>query len=241
MRSVLLTAASKTAIRRRRGSSSTTIATRSTSGSASIQSWTMPSPNGPSRSTVGGTIPQPRRLGDEERRHLAPGQRPVREVVERPLADDRLVDAGGLEVATGAGHGRARGEHRVVGRDPQPPDDLDLAARAGARAPSSTASTGIGRPSSSIETAASSSPSSSRRIVLGRPRSRSSTSAPSSADRGVVLGRLVHAARSVEEVAVAARADVALRVQRLAAQRARRPAAATTRAPGRRTPARRAA
>ena len=59
MRSVLFMAASKTAIRRSRGSSSTTIATTSTVGSTSIQSWSVPSPNGPSRRIVGGTIPQP--------------------------------------------------------------------------------------------------------------------------------------------------------------------------------------
>ena len=50
------------------------------SASARIQSWTMPSPNGPSRRTVGGTMSQPRRPRDGERRHLAPGEGPVREV-----------------------------------------------------------------------------------------------------------------------------------------------------------------
>ena len=59
LRSVLLIAASKTAIRRSRGSSSTTIATTSTVGSGSMYAWSMPSPNGPSRRTVGGTMPQP--------------------------------------------------------------------------------------------------------------------------------------------------------------------------------------
>ena len=106
MRSVLLTAASNTAIRRSRGSSSTTIPTTSTASSTSIQAWTMPSPNGPSRSTVGGTMPQPLASRDEERRDLAPGQRPVREVVERPLADGRLVD--GLNRRGGSGGGQIR-------------------------------------------------------------------------------------------------------------------------------------
>ena len=59
LRSVLFMTASRTAIRRSRGSSSTTMATTSTSGSASTNAWTMPSPNGPSRRIVGGTIPQP--------------------------------------------------------------------------------------------------------------------------------------------------------------------------------------
>ena len=59
MRSVLLTAASNTATGRRRSSSSITSPTGSTAPSTLIQSWTMPSPNGPSRSTVGGTMPQP--------------------------------------------------------------------------------------------------------------------------------------------------------------------------------------
>ena len=31
----------------------------STASSTSIQAWSAPSPNGPSRSTVGGTMPQP--------------------------------------------------------------------------------------------------------------------------------------------------------------------------------------
>jgi len=35
------------------------ISSRSASSSTSIQSWTMPSPKGPSRMTVGGTISQP--------------------------------------------------------------------------------------------------------------------------------------------------------------------------------------
>src|SRR3712207_230604 len=59
LRSALLTTASKTAMRRSPGSSERTKAARSTSGSPSTHSCTMPGPNGPSRSTVGGTTRQP--------------------------------------------------------------------------------------------------------------------------------------------------------------------------------------
>ena len=59
LRSALFTTASKTAIRRSAGSSRRTNAGRSTSSSPSIQSCTIPGPNGPSRSTVGGTTCQP--------------------------------------------------------------------------------------------------------------------------------------------------------------------------------------
>ena len=47
------------AMRRSRGSSSMTMATTSTSASGSTYAWTIPLPNGPSRSTVGGTMSQP--------------------------------------------------------------------------------------------------------------------------------------------------------------------------------------
>src|SRR5262249_14091547 len=60
LRSALLTTASKTAMSRSSGWSRLRArATRSASASASIQSWHMPGPNGPSRITVGGTRCQP--------------------------------------------------------------------------------------------------------------------------------------------------------------------------------------
>ncbi len=64
------------------------------SGSGSHHSCTMPSPAGPSRSTVGGTTAQPSASRHGVRRHLAPGQGAVGEVPQGPLPGDRLVDAG---------------------------------------------------------------------------------------------------------------------------------------------------
>ncbi len=92
LRSVLLTTASNSAIGRRRRSEVRTRSQEWTAGSVSIQSWTMPGPNGPSRSTVGGTIPQPRRVRDEGGGDLPVGQGLVGEVPQRPLEADRLVD-----------------------------------------------------------------------------------------------------------------------------------------------------
>ena len=54
----------------------------------------MPGPNGPSRSTVGGTRSQPVAAETDVGGDLAAGQRAVGEVPQRPLARDRLVDAG---------------------------------------------------------------------------------------------------------------------------------------------------
>ncbi len=60
MRSALFTTASNTAMSRSaRLSALRDSATRSTAASASIHSWHMPGPNGPSRYTVGGTRFQP--------------------------------------------------------------------------------------------------------------------------------------------------------------------------------------
>lgn len=72
--------------------------------------------------------PPTARLGDVPGGHLAAGQRPVREVVERALAEGRLVDRvedeRGLRVRAGPDH---RDEHRVVRRGDDTPDDLDVA------------------------------------------------------------------------------------------------------------------
>ena len=59
LRSALLTRTSNTAMRRSRSSRVRIMRRMSASSSASIQSWTMPLPAGPSRTSVGGTIDQP--------------------------------------------------------------------------------------------------------------------------------------------------------------------------------------
>jgi hypothetical protein len=66
-------------------------------------------------------------LGHEVRRHLAVGERAVGEVVERPFAQDRLVDRLDDDRWLGIRTGECQpAEHRVVGRCEQATDDLEL-------------------------------------------------------------------------------------------------------------------
>ena len=121
-------------------------------------------------------MPQPMRLGHVPRRHLAPGQRPVGEVVERPLAERRLVDRVGRTRPA-----RDPGRDRVTVTSIALFDEPTI------------------RPTISIS-----------------PSRRTSQAS--------VTGSEHPTGWSVDVVAVAPRADVALRVERLAAQRARRAA-----------------
>ena len=179
----------------------------------------MPSPNGPSRSTVGGTMPQPLACDTANAATSRRGERAVREVVERPLAHDRLVDARRDEVGLRVGAAaRREAQEGVVRRRPQPPDDRQLA---------------LGQ---QVE-----------RDGLGQDRHRQAEivdrlAVPSSSSvvlvieavvidaieiDGLELVPVVHVVAAdpvVQPVAVAPRAEVALRVERLAAQRARRAA-----------------
>ena len=84
---------------------------------ASTHSCAMPCPNGPSsRQTVGGTTSQPSGRGDLVRRDLAQAQGAVGEVPERPLARDRLVDAGdAAPLELGAGEQRRVATRRRAG------------------------------------------------------------------------------------------------------------------------------
>ena len=67
-------------------------------------------------------------LRHRERRDLAPGERPVREVVQRPLAHDRLVDARRDEVGLRVGAAaRREAQQGVVRRRPQAAHDRQLA------------------------------------------------------------------------------------------------------------------
>ena len=97
LRSVLLTTASKRAIRRNRRSEVRTRSQGWTAGSGSIHSWTIPRPNGPSRRTVGGHDRPAARVGDQRRGDLPIGQRAVGEVPQRSLEADRLVDRRDLQ------------------------------------------------------------------------------------------------------------------------------------------------
>ena len=118
---------------------------------------------------------------------LAAGERPVREVVERPLAEDRLVDR-----VDRPSSGSGSGQCRVTVTSIALLDDSTI------------------RPTTSISP------------------SRRTSSARAPVDHGRT--------GLVDVVAVAPRADVALRVERVAAQRARRPAGADDpRSPARRT------
>ena len=89
----------------------------------------MPSPNGPSRSTVGGTMSQPLASETCQAGDLAPGQRPVGEVVERTFADRRLVDRGRApRAAPGLRAGQVTVTSSALLLEPMiAPDDLDVA------------------------------------------------------------------------------------------------------------------
>ena len=133
---------------------------------------------------------------------LAVGERPVREVPERPFAADRLVDRGGHRRAPPGDVAVDGRQERGVRRLHQAPDDLDLAVlqerdreRPGAARP--------------------------RAAVPARPRRgpRARTATPRRPRRD---GASRRRAASVD-VPVAARAEVARRVERLAAERTGRP------------------
>ena len=93
--------------------------------------------------------PADRLADDVPGRDLAVGQRPVREVVERPLAGGRLVD--GLDddrVLGSAGRRAGPGTSiALLRRADDPPDDLDLALAQDVerRAPRSITGTAVGR------------------------------------------------------------------------------------------------
>ena len=87
MRSVLFMTASKTAIRRRRGSSSTTIATTSTVRVDLDERLDHALAERPVAQDRRRDDAPADRLGHVPGGHLAAGQRPVGEVVERPLAE----------------------------------------------------------------------------------------------------------------------------------------------------------
>jgi hypothetical protein len=91
-----------------------------------MNAWTIPSPNGPSRRSWRDDAPAGRL--ETCRRHLAPRERAVGKVVERSLAESRLVDRVEDEqrfrIGTVASHGH---EHRVVRRRDDPTHDRDLA------------------------------------------------------------------------------------------------------------------
>ena len=97
--------------------------------SASIHSWHMPGPNGPSRYTVGGTRSQPAARDTAYAATSRPASVPMREVPQRPLPRHRLVHAGRLGAAA-----PDRAVQGRVGRDDQPPLHLQLALARAARA-----------------------------------------------------------------------------------------------------------
>ena len=103
--------------------------------SASIHSWHMPGPNGPSRITVGGTTSQPAAAGHHVGGHLAAGQRAGREVPQRPLPRHRLVHAGGLGAvaADRAVQGRVGGvDQPALHLERAPVEQLERASRTSA-------------------------------------------------------------------------------------------------------------
>ena len=128
LRSVLLTAASNAAIRRSRGSSSRTRRRRRPRVGLDERLDHALAERAVAQDRRRDDAPAGR-LGHEVGGDLAAGQRAVREVVERALADGRLVDRlddACAAPAVGAGQGD-RDEQRVVARPDDPPDDLDLA------------------------------------------------------------------------------------------------------------------
>src|SRR5579862_1336199 len=202
-RSVLFTIASKTAIRRRRASPSMTSRTTSTASSTSIHCWMDPSPNGPSRSRVGGTMLQP---VASETRNAATSRR-----VSVPIGKSNS----GCSPRVGFQTARSSPGASSIVADSASSSPTSSAAAARARRTSAAASAPGGRTRTTI--ALFDEPISAPMTSSSPSRRAARTASASAAGRAPAMG-------SVDVGAVLAGADVAARIERVAAQRARRTA-----------------
>ena len=121
LRSVLLASTSNNANSRKRSSCSSRNVKKCSSGSWSTKRCTAPTPSGPSRSTVSGTMSQPSASESSNAATSRLAERALREVPQRPLAAPRLVDRGELHAVDLRLHEEGR-----VRRVAHAADDLEL-------------------------------------------------------------------------------------------------------------------